>query len=53
MEMSLFIYLIQKHKDEIVNKDNNMTKKWGHKKILQKRVCSYHTTLLVIYSRNK
>tara|TARA_Y100001958_G_scaffold129297_1_gene97833 strand:- start:9818 stop:10483 length:666 start_codon:yes stop_codon:yes gene_type:complete len=31
------IYLFNpKHKDEIVNKDNNMIKKWGHKKILQK-----------------
>ena len=35
--MEITIYLFNpKHKDEIVNKDNNMIKKWGHKKYYKK-----------------
>ena len=37
LEGESIIYLFNpKHKDEIINKENNEIKKWGHKKIIQK-----------------
>jgi len=33
---AIFYLFNPKHKDEILNKENNEIKKWGHKKILQK-----------------
>ena len=37
LEGSSTIYLFNpKHKDEIINKENDEIKKWGHKKLIQK-----------------